>query len=258
MALEDLTYAELNRGRYLCEDHGGFCDESDNYANTCALCKSKRSRKKWRTNEVARTLVIVNDLQRKTQIILTMYAVFFAAVLSSNFTGIEGLRLAERAFQDYATLCADGFEVCKKAALSAVISVSAVFLILLGLGVFLLTLSNVSVVHLEEDKSTFRYKFIRNSNWLPPVLAVIAITAAYFGIFAIAIGAYILILAIFLTVIVLNFYEVYFAKRTFRSSGYDAARKNCMKTLFLLEVGVRAGNALVWFGFACLIYGELN
>ncbi|MBL4807875.1 MAG: hypothetical protein JKY31_11425 [Rhodobacteraceae bacterium] len=61
-------YSDVCRGRYLCEDHGGFCDGADNYIKSCPICEhSEGTEAKWYTNRVDRLLHLVNGLQKRSQ-----------------------------------------------------------------------------------------------------------------------------------------------------------------------------------------------
>lgn len=61
-------YLLVNRGRYICEQHGSFCDECDGYLQVCPLCKTENiDRAKWNTNHIDRLLQIVNGLQKRSQ-----------------------------------------------------------------------------------------------------------------------------------------------------------------------------------------------
>jgi hypothetical protein len=80
------SYLELNRGRYLCPDHGGFCDSVDNYQVKCPLCGTMDPLKHWQINKVDRLLQVVNGLQNRSK--------RNVALLASLIGGIGLLRLA--------------------------------------------------------------------------------------------------------------------------------------------------------------------
>ncbi len=58
-------YLKVNRGRYLCLKHGGFCDSSDNYTTKCPIC-NKGDKKNWQINPVDVSLQIVRNLQNRS------------------------------------------------------------------------------------------------------------------------------------------------------------------------------------------------
>ncbi len=58
-------YLDVNRGRYLCLKHGGFCDSSDNYTTKCPIC-NKGDKKNWQINPVDVSLQIVRNLQNRS------------------------------------------------------------------------------------------------------------------------------------------------------------------------------------------------
>ena len=58
-------YLNVNRGRYLCLKHGGFCDSSDNYTTKCPIC-NKGDKKNWQINPVDVSLQIVRNLQNRS------------------------------------------------------------------------------------------------------------------------------------------------------------------------------------------------
>ncbi len=76
-------YLEVNRGRYLCSKHGGFCDSSDGYAKECPLCKeSENYKKNWRVNPIDRVLQVMKNLQSRSIRIIQIL---------SGVTGLFGL-----------------------------------------------------------------------------------------------------------------------------------------------------------------------
>ncbi len=87
-------YLDVNRGRYLCSEHGGFCDSSDGYAMNCPLCKElERDKENWRVNHIDRVLQVMKNLQTRSIRIIQIL---------SGATGLLGL-----------------FSILKKDALSA-------------------------------------------------------------------------------------------------------------------------------------------
>ena len=58
-------YLQVNRGRYLCLMHGGFCDSSDGYTKECPIC-NKGDKKNWQLNPVDVSLQIVRNLQGRS------------------------------------------------------------------------------------------------------------------------------------------------------------------------------------------------
>ncbi len=60
-------YLKVNRGRYLCLEHGSFCDNCDGYVKKCPLCESsKEDKKNWQINPVNRALEIIRGLQQRS------------------------------------------------------------------------------------------------------------------------------------------------------------------------------------------------
>jgi len=91
------NYLEINRGRYLCPAHGGFCDSSDNYLNKCPLCQFKNEAEPCQINKVDRLLQVINGLQNRSK--------RNVALLASLIGGIGALRLAAEiggGFSDFA------------------------------------------------------------------------------------------------------------------------------------------------------------
>jgi len=67
MASDNLHYSDICRGRYLCAEHGGFCDGADDYVNHCPLCGPEGADKKiWTVNRADRLLHLVNGLQKRS------------------------------------------------------------------------------------------------------------------------------------------------------------------------------------------------
>lgn len=60
------NYWEVNRGRYICETHGGYCDGCDGYATKCPACKAEKSVTQS-VNSVDRILHIINGLQKRSK-----------------------------------------------------------------------------------------------------------------------------------------------------------------------------------------------
>ncbi len=59
-------YLKVNKGRYLCSKHGGFCDSSDSYIGACPLCDKNDDDKHWQINHVDTALQIVRNLQARS------------------------------------------------------------------------------------------------------------------------------------------------------------------------------------------------
>ncbi|MEQ9567922.1 MAG: hypothetical protein RLN85_19290, partial [Pseudomonadales bacterium] len=57
---------EVNRGRFLCSVHGGFCDSVDGYSNVCPICKHNEN-VSLQVNPVDRSLHIINGLQNRSK-----------------------------------------------------------------------------------------------------------------------------------------------------------------------------------------------
>lgn len=62
-----MHYLLVNRGKYLCSDHGAFCDSSDGYLKECPLCCSDSKTLKWKPNNVDRVLQLINGLQGRSK-----------------------------------------------------------------------------------------------------------------------------------------------------------------------------------------------
>lgn len=68
MTEKKFHYSDICRGRYLCLDHGGFCDGADNYNPACPVCVGEgREKVTWKENRVDRVLHLVNGLQKRSQ-----------------------------------------------------------------------------------------------------------------------------------------------------------------------------------------------
>ncbi len=82
-------YLKVNKGRYLCLKHGGFCDVADGYAKKCPLC-NKNDDKHWQINPVDTALQIVRNLQaRSMNRFYLIYGVTGFLGLLSLFEGKE-------------------------------------------------------------------------------------------------------------------------------------------------------------------------
>ena len=76
-------YLEVNRGRYLCSRHGGFCDSCDGYAKECSLCnEAQKKSKNWQVNPIDRVLEIIRGLQKRS---LNRFSIL------SGITGLFGV-----------------------------------------------------------------------------------------------------------------------------------------------------------------------
>jgi len=71
-------FLSVNRGRYLCKEHGAFCDSSDGYLDACPLCPSGKENE-WAVNNVDRALQILANLQSRSQRSLTVVSGLFGA-----------------------------------------------------------------------------------------------------------------------------------------------------------------------------------
>ena len=58
-------YLDVNRGRYLCLEHGSFCDSSDDYAKECPLCDGNH-KTYWKINHLDRVLQIIRNIQKRS------------------------------------------------------------------------------------------------------------------------------------------------------------------------------------------------
>ncbi|WP_299662765.1 hypothetical protein [uncultured Ruegeria sp.] len=72
-------FLKINRGRYLCPEHGSFCDSSDGYATACPLCV-QADKKNWTTNNIDRALQILGNIQSRSQRNLAVASGFLGAV----------------------------------------------------------------------------------------------------------------------------------------------------------------------------------
>lgn len=109
----------VNRGRYLCLEHGSFCDSSDNYISYCPLCDDKKAKQKtWQINPVDRTLQTLNNLQGRSK--------RNVALLAGLFGSIGLIRLSE-------TIANDGFEPFKG---SVVLFLLSIICLLASLGFY--------------------------------------------------------------------------------------------------------------------------
>ncbi len=72
-------YLEINRGRYICKEHGSFCDSSDQYVHSCPLCASGKS-KEFSFNPIDRGLQIMRNLQNRSARNASIVAGLFAAM----------------------------------------------------------------------------------------------------------------------------------------------------------------------------------
>ncbi|WP_282152539.1 hypothetical protein [Ruegeria atlantica] len=88
MSDKEWTYTEVSSGRYLCSEHGAFCDASDNYLKCCPICDPKKPEEIF-PNPVQRTIRIVNGLQDRSKRNL--------ALSSSVFGGLSVLKLVQTA-----------------------------------------------------------------------------------------------------------------------------------------------------------------
>ncbi len=79
-------YLKVNRGRYLCLEHGGFCDSSDGYSKVCPLCgddcKGSVDKNNWQVNPIDRVLQVMKNLQSRSIRIIQIL---------SGVTGLFGL-----------------------------------------------------------------------------------------------------------------------------------------------------------------------
>ncbi|WP_421701559.1 hypothetical protein [Aliiroseovarius sp.] len=69
MPEKDWQYWEINRGRFLCPEHGGFCDSCDGYAKECPICASGSGSvgRGYLVNPVDRALQVINGLQKRSK-----------------------------------------------------------------------------------------------------------------------------------------------------------------------------------------------
>ncbi|WP_370312993.1 hypothetical protein [Sagittula sp.] len=72
-------YWELNRGRYVCAVHGGYCDSCDGYAAICPACSVHEpdGAVVVEVNSVDRVLHIINGLQKRSKRNASMAATIF-------------------------------------------------------------------------------------------------------------------------------------------------------------------------------------
>ena len=85
-------FLSVNRGRYLCREHGSFCDSSDGYLQSCPLC-SDQSSGVWEQNRVDRALQILGNIQARSQRSLAvatgLLGVVGLAGVLDKFAGLE-------------------------------------------------------------------------------------------------------------------------------------------------------------------------
>ena len=60
-------YVDLSSGRYLCETHGGFCDERDGFRVECPICIGSKQVGVMKANRVQRTIKVINGLQDRSK-----------------------------------------------------------------------------------------------------------------------------------------------------------------------------------------------
>ncbi len=111
-------YLDVCRGRYLCSEHGSFCDSSDNYQVTCPRCcinanPYKKTAAKVRNNPLDRGLQIMRNLQgrsgRYASIIAGLFASIAAlAVISQNADGTSSLQSLN---QNFLYVCVAAFAI---------------------------------------------------------------------------------------------------------------------------------------------------
>ncbi len=88
-------YLDVNKGRYLCLKHGGFCDVADGYARKCPLC-NKNDDKHWQINHVDTALQIVRNLQaRSVKRFFIIYGVTGFLGLLSFFKASDPYKIIE-------------------------------------------------------------------------------------------------------------------------------------------------------------------
>ncbi len=88
-------FLSVNRGRYLCREHGSFCDSSDGYTTNCPLC-SGESKCTWEVNRVDRSLQILGNVQARSQRGLAVASGLLGAAsligLAEKITGLGMLK----------------------------------------------------------------------------------------------------------------------------------------------------------------------
>lgn len=136
-------YLEICRGRFLCEEHGGFCDSSDNYSRKCPLCcKSEecdlKEKVEWVANPVDRGLQIMRNLQNRSARNASIVAGLFGLLSAIFLLNGGDTKLLGQAFQESAIL-----KVLLGAAIPA----------LLSLGLFLFSMSHMPTIDKNAEKN---------------------------------------------------------------------------------------------------------
>ncbi len=91
---EKLHFLEVNRGRYLCSMHGGFCDSSDSYQSKCPACSTDKSiggsdgpLSVASINYVDRVLQIIGNLQQRSLRSVQLITALFGGIAIIELTG---------------------------------------------------------------------------------------------------------------------------------------------------------------------------
>lgn len=85
-------WTDINRGRYLCQEHGGFCHDDDGHSLECPICQSKSirdanfnedmdTRFPIKNNSVARLISQLNGYQSRTGSLIKGVAAIGALLL---------------------------------------------------------------------------------------------------------------------------------------------------------------------------------
>ncbi|MFC7702961.1 hypothetical protein ACFQXB_01985 [Plastorhodobacter daqingensis] len=91
-----MHYLLVNRGRYLCFMHGGFCDSSDNYSAKCPLCDGVGSESIKTPNFVDRALQILKNTQSRSARSAATVTALFGILSGVSLLSERGLIVAFR------------------------------------------------------------------------------------------------------------------------------------------------------------------
>ncbi len=136
MSDNEWHYLKICRGRFICSEHGAFCDSSDNYVYRCILCDKLEAGTAidWTNNSVDRGLQIMRNLQNRSA--------RNAAIVAGLF-GILSVFLI---------LNQDNTELVQEFASRPILAISIVLGIVLGLvslGFFLSSMAHMPTIHRE-------------------------------------------------------------------------------------------------------------
>ncbi|WP_291735778.1 hypothetical protein [Leisingera sp. F5] len=128
-------FTEVSSGRYLCQEHGGYCDASDSYLNKCPICTPGDEASKV-YNPVQRLLRVINGLQERSKRNLTL--------ATSVFGGLSVLKLLQRAVPAEEAL--DGYSLFFTGEVWGGFLVITALFLLLAIALFAASMAQVTVV----------------------------------------------------------------------------------------------------------------